>query len=353
MHIRTDSGIYEFIKLIGRGGWSRVYSAVHHTADGKRSELAVKKTDIFLSPRLSEEGMLLKKVYGEEYPMGQYEVFHDSSHAYLAMPLFKGITLSAFLAASPPETPSERQALGVALLNNLQRIHEKGITHNDMKPNNILIDPITREIRIIDFGCAKDLATKEHLVYTDIDSAVFAFELPPEYLAPGGVVANPALDIYAVTSLLAEILGVDKRLLVETRMNIALEGLGIDIAHAVKEAFSANNTLEEALFDEPLQSLHSDPTFLAFIERYAQGTYDFSSFSSILSPDTLALLNAMQAKNPKDRPSLNECIARLMPQPIASVSRSLPSAFFGQTIAAVLDKAVSSTLESVGMKAAL
>jgi len=43
-------------------------------------------------------------------------------------------------------------------INNIKTLdycHSMGIMHRDVKPHNIIIDPLTREIRLIDWGLAE------------------------------------------------------------------------------------------------------------------------------------------------------------------------------------------------------
>ena len=43
------------------------------------------------------------------------------------------------------------------LLESCIHIHKKGIIHRDIKPDNILINQTTGELKLIDFGLAKNL----------------------------------------------------------------------------------------------------------------------------------------------------------------------------------------------------
>ena len=36
----------------------------------------------------------------------------------------------------------------------IKKLHQKNMTHNDLKPSNIMVNPTTKEVRIIDFGSA-------------------------------------------------------------------------------------------------------------------------------------------------------------------------------------------------------
>ena len=40
-------------------------------------------------------------------------------------------------------------------------MHSKGICHRDLKPDNIMIDPVAKKIKIIDFGLAKNMIRRK------------------------------------------------------------------------------------------------------------------------------------------------------------------------------------------------
>ncbi|KAJ8333679.1 hypothetical protein SKAU_G00409980 [Synaphobranchus kaupii] len=60
---------------------------------------------------------------------------------------------------------NEDQARNIAqqLLGALQHCHDCGVVHRDVKPENILIQPETQEIKLIDFGCGG--STEAHPIH--------------------------------------------------------------------------------------------------------------------------------------------------------------------------------------------
>lgn len=74
-----------------------------------------------------------------------------------------GISLAQHVASFPKQILPLEQffAISISLVKSLGRIHEKAIVHKDLVPRNILIDPLTFEIRLIDFSAASEFS-REH-----------------------------------------------------------------------------------------------------------------------------------------------------------------------------------------------
>ncbi|HXA02245.1 MAG TPA: AAA family ATPase [Cytophagaceae bacterium] len=72
---------------------------------------------------------------------------------------FKGQTLYQYLKGGPLSL-REFFKIAIPISKGLFVLHEKGIIHKDIKPQNIFINPANDEIRIIDFGIASLLPTE-------------------------------------------------------------------------------------------------------------------------------------------------------------------------------------------------
>src|SRR5262245_12248491 len=106
---------------------------------------------------------------------------------HISMPTLRSVIASAPATRSPA---SGLRALATAVCEAVSRVHDAGIAHADLTPGNILVDPASRVVRLIDFGVA----------------APFGRELAPlatvEYAAPerhaADCRAHPAVDVYSL-----------------------------------------------------------------------------------------------------------------------------------------------------------
>lgn len=118
--------------------------------------------------RLRREHEVLERLNGIPGVPRTFERFTVWEHHYLAMEHMPGTPLGGWLALNYPLTRRNRtdgdlaayteRALG--LLGKLERIlaavHGRGIVFGDLHPQNVLIDPETDELSLIDFELAAD-----------------------------------------------------------------------------------------------------------------------------------------------------------------------------------------------------
>lgn len=309
--LRSATGFYKIAsKEIGHGGWSSAHEASFFSIgiDGLQvdREIVIKKMGANQTHLLEKECTMLKKAY----PTSAFEQFTIEQNAYLSMPYVRGTSLDTYLQSHPQRSQAFRQAIAIALLNDVNAIHLNDITHNDIKPKNIIYNPISNEVKIIDFGCAETIGTI--ISYQGIETAKYAIEyMPPEYLEADNPVTC-ASDIYSMALTLAEIFGMDIGKLVRERMEKTLASIdNHQFKTVLHQAFSRCKSLDMALFSPSVCEFHAVPDFLAFIKGYSMETYDFSSYETIVGYNVVALLYAMQKKKPQDRPNVTECIHRL------------------------------------------
>ncbi|MCA6218067.1 HDOD domain-containing protein [Ideonella sp. B7] len=134
-----------------------------------------------------------------------FEADVHEGRPYMVFEWVPGGTLAERLRRGPVPW---REALTMAcdVLDALQVAHEAGVIHRDLKPSNILIDAQGRA-RVMDFGIAARLDARGQAVGGAQGGAIVG---TPGYIAPEaarGEPPGPAVDVFALALILAEMLG--------------------------------------------------------------------------------------------------------------------------------------------------
>lgn len=202
---------YEIVELINVGGMGRVYRGLHHALD---RAVAIKvihphlSTTEEISSRFMMEAQTASRL-NHPNVVSIYDFGRTSpaagGHLFMVMELLLGRDLATVIQSGIP-MPLRRvsdvlsQALGA-----LAEAHHLGITHRDVKPENIILEARRSGgdlVKVIDFGIAK-LGRGTGL--TQIGQVVGT----PYYMAPEQATAKevgPSADLYAVGVMLFEML---------------------------------------------------------------------------------------------------------------------------------------------------
>ncbi|MDR3442281.1 MAG: protein kinase [Legionella sp.] len=303
---RTESGLYKTHSVpLGQGGWGSVYAARHyvHSESGIKTSqpLAIKTMSVRNQLAMNKEALLFKKAYPDKH----FEQFNKNKTAYLAMPLFPGVPLDKYLIEHLELSQTTRHEIATSLLECLGSIHEHKVIHNDIKPKNVLYDPVAKKVHIVDFGCAEEAGAR--IQFKDINTAKFAIEyMPPEYLQ--GECVTDKTDVYSLTLSLAEILGANKHNLIKERMERALTKINEPVKTSIRKAFHSTGSLDETMFTREVGRHWNNPEFKKFITEFANEKYDFSLYKEILGENVIELLHSMQNKVPDQRPSIEDAL---------------------------------------------
>ena len=196
-------GIYVLQKPIGKGGMGSVYLA-HDPTLQRSVAIKVLPAELAADPdyvaRFEREATSLAKLRHPNL-MHIYAVGCDEGRHFIAMEYVRGSTLARVIrkqGALPYKVAI--RVLG-QVLSALDKVHDAGMVHRDLKSSNIMIDEDKRAI-LMDFGLAKprhdrSVTTGHTLIGT------------PEYMAPElaeGREAEFRTDIYALGVVLYEML---------------------------------------------------------------------------------------------------------------------------------------------------
>ncbi len=199
-----------------------------------------------------------------------WEASEDKNQLFLISEYCPGKTLAEWLANNPGPLAYDVAAKWVyALADAVAHSHQRGVIHRDLKPGNILLDPVKHQVpshasavpnlepRLSDFGLAKILYnTDAQVASLHTQAGLFVGSL--EYASPEQVkgqssAIGPASDIYALGVLLFRLLTGQLPYAAESQY---------DLAHRICE--------EHASF--PQQSIRTVPKDLQAITLRAMAT---------------------------------------------------------------------------------
>ncbi|MEM1029366.1 MAG: protein kinase [Myxococcota bacterium] len=194
-------GPYRLVEEIGRGGMAVVYRG-YDTRDQRVVAVKVihdeQAEDAHQRRRLLREARAAKAI--DHHAVCEvYEVAEDAGRVYIVMELLEGETLTERLARGPLE-PAEALDYGVGLADVVQRAHQTGVVHRDIKPDNIML---TRTgLKLLDFGIARyreaPVTMSEAETVLTREGAVVGTPgyMPPEQML--GIAVDERSDIFAI-----------------------------------------------------------------------------------------------------------------------------------------------------------
>ncbi|WP_026298674.1 serine/threonine-protein kinase [Deinococcus aquatilis] len=123
--------------------------------------------------------------------------FEENSTAYLVMEFLEGSTLGGLIEKRGPMPPDVVFEVARSVAKTLEVIHQRGLLHRDIKPDNIFFNQ-TGRIVLIDFGSVRAFVAGKTLSHTRLVTPGYA---PLEQYGNSGRF-GPYTDIYALGATL-------------------------------------------------------------------------------------------------------------------------------------------------------
>ncbi|WP_341715816.1 serine/threonine-protein kinase [Micromonospora sp. FIMYZ51] len=192
-------GGYTLVKPLGAGGMGEVFFAVSPIA--QRVALKVIRKNLIETPtirdRFAAEVESLKLVFGSRVARLE-DADATGDPAWLAVEYVPGATLRQHVDAQGPLPLPLAAMAGAMLAEGLGKVHQAGLLHRDLKPQNIILGPDGP--KLIDFGLAVLIDRSDYL------TAPGAMVGTPAYMSPEQVRGErkliPAVDVYGLAAVL-------------------------------------------------------------------------------------------------------------------------------------------------------
>ena len=123
--------------------------------------------------------------------------FKANGTGYMVMDYEEGESLKAWLKRNPHPPIDSIKALLGPLLDGMQKVHEAGFLHRDIKPDNIFVRSAAGDPVLIDFGSARSSGGQTRTLTTMVTPGYAPFE---QYAS--GAPQGPWTDIYAMGGVL-------------------------------------------------------------------------------------------------------------------------------------------------------
>jgi serine/threonine protein kinase len=203
---------YRIIKILGQGGFGRTYLAEDQrrfnepcaikelipNATGTASAWE-KAQELF-----QREAEILYQIQHPQIPQFR-ERFEQDQRLFLVQDYIAGKTYRDLLEERKAigSTFTEDEVLHIirSLLPVLEHLHNRGIIHRDISPENIIQRQIDNKPVLIDFGVVKELATKLQSPGTHATSVGKLGYAPGEQMQTGRAYPNSDLYALAVTAI--------------------------------------------------------------------------------------------------------------------------------------------------------
>ncbi|XP_049604053.1 cell division cycle 7-related protein kinase isoform X1 [Syngnathus scovelli] len=144
---------FRIIEKIGEGTFSSVYLGEARMRDGSREMFALKHLIPTSHPtRIAAELQCLTVAGGRENVMGVEYCFRNEDHVVIVMPYMEHQAIVDIIGSLSFE---EVRLYMYHLLKALRHIHQFGIIHRDIKPNNFLYNRKAKTFALVDFGLAQ------------------------------------------------------------------------------------------------------------------------------------------------------------------------------------------------------
>lgn len=196
---------YELVELLKAGQGIETYLAHDHRSPDSRVVVKLLRAGVAapdLIKRMEHEAAVLTKLRDPTFPLIRFGTSGDD--LYLVQPYLEGGDLTETLSSGPLDVPSTVK-LAEDVLVTLQRAHDLGVLHRDVKPANIVVhnDGQVQKATLLDFGLSFSASLDPSIRNEAVGTARY---LAPEQAGLVDIAVDQRSDLYSLGVVLYECL---------------------------------------------------------------------------------------------------------------------------------------------------
>jgi hypothetical protein len=199
---------YRLVELLGTGASGEVWRT-EHTATGEQFAAKLLRAELAAEPDVVERFVRERSVLlALDHPsiVRVRDLVVEGDRLAIVMDLVGGGSARDLLLAVGTLPPRDALTITAETLDALAVAHERGVSHRDVKPDNVLLDHewtagSTGDVRVSDFGIASVVAERDRKTTGLLGT--------PQYMAPESISqgrSGPAADVYGAGVMLYELL---------------------------------------------------------------------------------------------------------------------------------------------------
>lgn len=147
---------YYFIKLLGKGRYGSTYLVTYQGQNYALKLISIKQLGIDGTNKFLKEAQILQFLNHPNIvkciKYFRTMFFGDAKYALL-LEYRSGFNLEKYLETNKLDN-AEIEYILINLVEAFKYLHIKGVVHRDVKPANIIYDPICKHVTVVDFGFA-------------------------------------------------------------------------------------------------------------------------------------------------------------------------------------------------------
>ncbi len=193
---------YQLTRQLGSGNFAETYLASDTLRD-RQVAVKVLREHYARDPRDAkrfEREARAAAAVGHPNVVAIFDEGRDGNARFIVMEYVEGCDLKPFIREQAPLPVGEAIQLMRQLLEGLAAIHQVGVVHRDVKPQNVLLTG-DGMVKLSDFGIARG-ATDTRLTETGVAIGTAAYMAPEQAT---GADSGPAADLYAAGVILFEL----------------------------------------------------------------------------------------------------------------------------------------------------